>query len=587
MPIRLRNLLLLLLTGAAPVAAQLHGIPPPKYEVRAVWVTTTAGLDWPKTTDKQKQQQSLREIVRSLKAGHMNTIYFQARARGDAYYHSAYEPWAENLTGTLGKDPGWDPLEFLIAEAHAAGIEVHAWFNVFKVRGPLNAASSVPLHVTRAHPEWTVNHGGEGWLDPGIPDVRSYTVKVAVDLVMRYNLDGINFDFLRYPGRDFPDADTYRRYGNGTPRDQWRRSNVDKFMTQCYDRLIAVKPTIKVGAAPLGLYASGEGPWSGAVREFSQDARGWFKRGKLDYAAPQIYWDIGASKGNPDFVALVRDWQRTSSGRHIYVGIGAYKPEVAREIPAQIDSARTLGAAGESYFRYENIRGMNLFNSRYETPALIPPMPWKDSLPTPPPGFVGVTELAANIFQIEWVTPPPAKDGDRPVRYVVYRSLSPAIPFDDPNAIACITPDARTSFIDTVTVPAGPTYFYAVTALDKMNNESRSSPVTSGTSKEFLSLKGKLSETTALSASFANGGDFPALVAYSLARTTDVTLTLVARRSGLADSIAATLAHGIQEEGTHVIGVRNIPRGAGRYFVRLRAGDSVVEQQFDIGRNKE
>jgi hypothetical protein len=138
-----------------------------------------------------------------------------------------------------------------------------------------------------------------------------------------------------------------------------------------------------------------------------------------------------------------------------------------------------------------------------------------------------------------------------------------------------------------MTVPAGPTYFYAITALDKMNNESQPSPVSSGTTKEFLSLKGKLSETTALSASFANGGDFPALVAYSLARTTDVTLTLVARRSGLADSIAATLAHGIQEEGTHVIGVRNIPRGAGRYFVRLRAGDSVVEQQFDIGRNKE
>src|SRR5512135_3039188 len=167
--LRSRFLLILLLLRTPSAANAQHPIPP-KREVRAVWLATANGLDWPHSTDKAEQQASLKRIVASLKAAHFNTIFFQVRARGDAYYRSSIEPWAENLTGVLGKDPGWDPLEFLLTEAHAAGMEVHAWFNVYKVRGTSPVGPSVIPHPSRAHATWCISYAGELWLDPGLPD---------------------------------------------------------------------------------------------------------------------------------------------------------------------------------------------------------------------------------------------------------------------------------------------------------------------------------------------------------------------------------------------------------------------------------
>ena len=570
----------LLSSAAQSLGALVPGAAPPKHEVRAVWLTTAAGLDWPRTADRAEQQTSLREIVHSLRLANFNTIFFQARARGDAYYRSAYEPWAENLTGTLGKDPGWDPLGFLITEAHRAGIEVHAWFNVYKVRGPGGFPATIPPHVSRAHPEWTVGYAGEGWLDPGLPQVRTYLINVALDLARNYDIDGINFDYVRYPGRDFPDGDVYKRYGGGMNRDDWRRSNIDRFVAESYDRLIAQKPLIKVGASPLGVYASEADPAAGAFRLFYQDARGWLRAGKLDYIAPQLYWDIGTTQGDPDFVSLLRDWQRHACGRQVYAGIGAYKPEVAREIPAQIDSTRGAGAAGESFYRYDNIRSMTQYGGRYDTPALVPSMPWKDALPPRSPTVLGVSEVTTNVFQLEW----PAPSSAPPRRYIVYRSSSRQIAFDDPRAIVAITPGNETVFIDTVRSPTGPTFFYAVTAVDRGNNESAPCPVSGGTVKEFLSLRGKMSDVTALSVSLSTNGGTPILVAYSLARRESVELSLVALSAAAPDSLVGSLAGGTQDEGTYVVGMSGLQFGPGRYVVRLKAGESVLEQPIDLRR---
>jgi uncharacterized lipoprotein YddW (UPF0748 family) len=238
-------LFLSLIILASDAAAQLP--PLPKREVRAVWLTTASGLDWPKTTDRAEQQTSLREIVRRLKQYNFNTIFFQIRSRGDAYYRSAYEPWAENLTGTLGKDPGWDPLAFLINEAHEAGIEVHGWVNVYKVRANGQVPLTTPPHVSRAHPGWVFTYHGEGWLDPGIPETGTYLLNVVMDIVHKYDIDGINFDYLRYPGRDFSDNDSYRKYGLGVPREKWRKANLDRFVGECYDRLTAIRPCSRSG----------------------------------------------------------------------------------------------------------------------------------------------------------------------------------------------------------------------------------------------------------------------------------------------------------------------------------------------------
>ncbi len=357
----------------------------PKQELRGVFLTTSNSLDWPKTHDKNEQQASLKKIVGDLKAAHLNTIFFQIRARGDAYYHSKYEPWAENLTGTLGKDPGWDPLEFLLKEAHEAGIEVHAWFNVYKILGPTPPAPTKPRHVVLEHPEWVVKYEQESWLDPGIPAVRAYLSRALEDLAQRYDIDGICFDFIRYPGKDFPDNKTYSRFGKGERRDNWRRGNINRFVQDSYAQLTHLKPALKMGAAPLGTYAGALSAQpdtkvqAGALGDYFQDARLWLKNGWVDYLAPQVYWTLEFETEGPDFAHIAHTWQKNAGERHIYVSIGAYKPEILAQIPDQITATRMMGAAGQVYFRYENIGSMNMFGSLYAEPAMVPRMPWKTS----------------------------------------------------------------------------------------------------------------------------------------------------------------------------------------------------------------
>jgi len=563
-------------------AADAQPSPAPKREVRAVWLTTASGLDWPRTTDRTEQQASLREIVRRLKSYNFNTIFFQIRSRGDAYYRSVYEPWAENLTGTLGKDPGWDPLAFLINESHEAGIEVHAWFNVYKVRANGPVSPSTPPHVSRAHPGWVFTYHGEGWLDPGIPDVGKYLFNVVMDLAQKYDIDGINFDYLRYPGRDFPDGDSYKKYGLGIPRDRWRKSNLDRFVSECYDRLTSLRPLLKIGSSPLGIYGSDTGFVSVAAGEYYQDARTWLKTGKLDYVAPQVYWAIGGSRGEPDYATLVPDWQKMAGNRHVYAGIGAYKSDVAREIPRQIDLSRRAGNAGQAYFRYESIRSEGFAAGRYATPAMIPPMPWKDSTSPPPPLHLAVTETATNVFDLQWVTPRTVADRTRAARYVLYRWTSPQIPFDDPRSIAQMVPGFVVSCTDTVRVPAGATYYYAVSAVNAANSEGPPSQISGRTMEEFLSLRGKLTEMTGLSAALSPGGGTLRMVAYSLSRKTSVTLDLLARRKGSIDTILTTLVSDTQETGVYVVGLNNVQFAPGNYTVRLRTGESIVEQPFDM-----
>lgn len=355
----------------------------PASELRGVFVTTSNSLDWPKSLRREEQQASLKRIIQDMKRSNLNAIFFQVRARGDAYYRSRFEPWAENLTGILGNDPGWDPLEFLLKEAQAAGIEVHAWFNVYKIRGPVPPSPSTPEHPVRAYPEWVVQYDNESWFDPGIPGVREYLVKVFSDLIAGYNLDGVCFDFIRYPGRDFPDVETYRRYGAGAPVDVWRRKNIEAFVREAHAAASRLRPQLKLGAAPLGNYSGALSiqpdtkTTQGSFGDFHQDSRSWLKNGWLDYLVPQVYWTIEFETRGPDFVHLVRSWVREAEGRHTYAGIGAYKPEIARQIPDQITAARKLGAQGQVFFRYEHVRDMSLFGDRYASPASIPPMQWK------------------------------------------------------------------------------------------------------------------------------------------------------------------------------------------------------------------
>jgi uncharacterized lipoprotein YddW (UPF0748 family) len=565
--------------------AQPLFVVPPKREVRAVWLATAAGLDWPKTYDSREQQSSLRKIVQDLRAANFNTIFFQVRARGDAYYRSRFEPWAENLTGMMGQDPGWDPLAFLVNEAHRYGIEVHAWINVCKVRSALNVPSS-PLHPVRAYPEWVVPYAGEYWLDPGIPEVRAYLINVVMDIVRNYDVDGINFDYVRYPGHDFADEDSYRRYGGLMDRDSWRLQNIGRFVTEIYDRATMLKPMLKVGSSPVGVAATeGERESRIQLQSYYQDAPTWLRLRKQDYISPQVYWDIGASKSDPDFAQLVRRWRSFSSGRHMYAGIAAYKPEVAREITAEIDTARSNGAEGQSYFRYENIQAPGLFGMRYLTPANIPPMPWKDSVPPLPPTHLAVSEISANVFALEWIPPLPATDGDKARYYNIYRSTSPVIDTNNPLFLIAVTPGADNMFVDTVKVPTGVTYHYAIAALDKGNNEGPPSNVASGSIREMLALKNRMPAFTSLSTSFSHGAGTPTLVAYRLEQRSPVQLSIYRQLGDGQDSLYATLINEVQNSATYVVGLGRIAFRSGRYAIRMRAGEMDIEQLFDVGKD--
>lgn len=576
--IRVLFLLLALVQGAS---AQVPA--PPKHEVRGVWVTTAASLDWPKSSNRLEQQASLRSILLDLHRANFNTIFFQVRARGDAYYHSRYEPWAENLTGTLGKDPGWDPLAFLITEAHTLGIEVHGWFNLFKVRGPNPFPVSSPLHVSRAHPQWTVQDEGEIWLDPGIPAVRRYLLDVAVDLVGNYALDGINFDFIRYPGRTFSDQESYRKFGGGMDRDNWRRSNIDSFVAEFAAAAAMTRPMLKVGSSPLGVYETDTTSNTlGSYSAVYQDSEGWLRRNIHDYLSPQLYWDIGTSKGDPDFARLVRRWQQGSNERHIYIGIGAYKPEIFREIPRQIDSSREAGNQGLSFYRLEHVRALDMFGGRFGAPALIPPMAWKDSIPPLPPSHLAVAEVMTNVFNLEWTPSPEAKDGDTARIYVVYRSSPSAPNIDFASNIIAVIPGNVTCYIDTVRIPTGLTYYYALTALDKGNNESAPSTVGTGVVKELLALKGKLSNLATLSVAFGQGSTTPTLLAYRIPDPRNVTLEILEEKSDGDRSIFAVLVDGQAEEGTHIIGMGKHHLPPGNYTVRLRAGETIVDHALNI-----
>jgi uncharacterized lipoprotein YddW (UPF0748 family) len=448
-----------------PAGSQPVSSPP---EVRAVWVTTAAGLDWPQTTDPAEQKRSLRQIVQTLKNRHFNTIFFQVRARGDAYYRSRFEPWAENLTGTAGQDPGWDPLGTLLEEAHEAGLEVHAWFNLYKVSNSSGPRMSSPPHIALAHPEWTYMYDNEMWLDPGDPEVNTYLLRVTMDLVRGYDLDGIQFDFIRYPGQNIPDDHLYRRYGNGRRRDDWRRENINSFVATFYDSAVALKPWLKVGSAPLANFSGGNGaePLPTAFAEYYQDPLTWLRAGKHDYIAPQIYWSLGATPGDPDFARLARLWQLRSGGRHIYAGIGVYKPEVRRELAVQVDSARAAGCAGQSFFRYDNMGDFAQLAGRYTVSATIPDMPWKPPSVPAPPASISATGVSPRSVLIQW-TPP----GDMRTiqRYRLYRL--DAASADTFRTLLAVVDRNTSLWLDSTGVSNTPVS-YEITSVDRAGNES-------------------------------------------------------------------------------------------------------------------
>jgi uncharacterized lipoprotein YddW (UPF0748 family) len=322
-------------------------------EFRGAWVATVFNLDWPSKAGlpAEEQKAQLRAMLDRAHQLNLNAILLQVRSVSDACYASKREPWSAFLSGKQGVDPGYDPLAFAITEAHARGIELHAWFNPFRA-GTSTKAFYAANHVTRTHPEWVRTYGGQFWLDPGEPEARRYILETILDVVKRYDIDGVHIDDYFYPypvkGADFPDDATWQHYGqaSGMARADWRRDNINRFVEAMYRGVKAAKPAVRVGISPFGIWrpkvpATIEAQLDSYAQLFA-DARHWLSEGWCDYLAPQLYWGIDPAKQS--FPVLLKWWRDQSrAGRPVWPGIATErigKPYNVSEIARQIALTR-------------------------------------------------------------------------------------------------------------------------------------------------------------------------------------------------------------------------------------------------------
>jgi uncharacterized lipoprotein YddW (UPF0748 family) len=382
-------------------------------EFRGLWIASVGNIDWPSRPGLTPAvaRGELRELLDRARASGLNAVIFQVRPAGDALYSSALEPWSEYLTGRQGiaPRPWWDPLAYAIAESHKRGLELHAWFNPYRARhatakGPLSAR-----HIAVARPNLVRTYGRQRWMDPGHPAVRAHAVRVILDVVRRYDIDGVHIDDYFYPYRErnargqmieFPDDETYAAYrasGGELERNDWRRENVNALVQELHTKIHAAKPWVKFGVSPFGIWRPGY-PESvvgfDAYNELYADARKWLQEGWLDYFSPQLYWPV--AQVGQEYPILLRWWaEQNAFGRHLWPGNYTSKVgEVSRtawrtlEIEQQILATRAeAGASGNVHFsakvflQNRDSLATRLSRSVYDLPALVPASPWLSVAP--------------------------------------------------------------------------------------------------------------------------------------------------------------------------------------------------------------
>lgn len=455
----------------------------PKYEIRATWLTTLGGMDWPSAkavsaSGIKKQQEELCHILDELQQANFNTVLFQTRLRGDVIYPSQFEPFAESLTGTEGKNPGYDPLRFAIEECHKRGMELHAWIVAIPIGNTRQVRTLGKNALTRKHPSLCKQFNGSWYLDPGNPETDDYLANIVREIVSGYDVDGIHLDYIRYPeqGECFPDQSTYRKYGKKQDLKQWRRNNITRIVRRIYTETKSLKPWVKVSSSPIGKYRdtgrySSQG-WN-AYDEVYQDAQQWLREGIHDALFPMMYF-----RGN-HFYPFALDWKENKNGRWIVPGLGIYFLHPSEldwkldEVVRQIYFIRSIGLDGQAYFRTrfltDNTKGIfdEIKQHFYPLPAVVPPMTWTDSIaPSTPTNPVFISPERG--VHLQWTA---STDNLSPVYYRVY--ASDTYPVDTHNPANLI--EARTDSTHYTYVPEVPwqEYLYwAVTAVDRCGNES-------------------------------------------------------------------------------------------------------------------
>ena len=377
-------------------------------ELRGVWVATVSNINFPSSQQLSatQQQAELSNLLDVLVDSHCNAIFFQVRPESDALYKSDLEPWSRFLTGMQGLDPGYDPLETLVSEAHARGIEVHAWMNPYRAKSnKSSAAANTHISVTLA--KYAYTYDTAIWMDPGAKDVQDHVSAVIGDVVKRYDIDGLHFDDYFYPypsATPFPDNATYAEYtamGGLLSLEDWRRNNVNTLVERVSNEIRTVKPWVRFGISPFGIYRPGMPAGISGLDQYNSlfaDPVKWKAQGWVDYLAPQLYWP--STQMAQAYGTLIDWWSKLpENGRYTFAGNYLSKLDssaswTVQEFQTQVALSRSLagsGSLGNIFFHIDPLKKnqsgiRDVFrNDFYAVPALSPPVFALVNEPVDPP----------------------------------------------------------------------------------------------------------------------------------------------------------------------------------------------------------
>jgi uncharacterized lipoprotein YddW (UPF0748 family) len=421
-------------------------------EFRGTWVACVYNIDWPsrKGLSAGSQQAELRRILDRMAGLNMNAIIFQVRPNADAVYRSSLEPWSPWVSGTMGKSPGYDPLAYCISQAHARGVEVHAWFNPFRAL-PNASMSASASHVTRSNPSVVRRFKSYKWMDPSSSWTRQRALTVILDVVRRYDVDGVHIDDYFYPYPDVgKDGRALQQFPDGKSSAQ-RRRVVDGFVKDMYTGVKKAKPWVRVGISPFGIWKPGtpRGVEASinAYEHLAADSRKWLKSGWCDYLSPQLYWRI---KGPQSYSSLLA-WWRGEGSRPVWPGVATSRinskedpGRPASEIVNQVKLSRTVGRNYVGHVHWSakalmaNRGGISslLQKNLYQEPALVPPMPWVSKKAPPSPG------ASASGKSVRWNRVPTAAKYAVQARYGRTWVLAKVLPTGSTSMSFAKAPDA-------------------------------------------------------------------------------------------------------------------------------------------------
>ena len=663
----LRNTLLLILISLLSLSGiKAQTTQPPKKEFRATWMATVINLDWPASGDipVRFQKQSLLDRLDALKAAGINTLYFQIRTEGDALYDSDIEPWSKYLTGEEGvaPDPYWDPLEFVIEEAHKRGMELHAWLNPYRamrtipsdftqkvsnetVKQDVNeslkpflgryhdedskykAAGTTArdsMHVANKHPEWLfVMNDAIAIMNPGLPEVIDYNVQVVMDVVNRYDVDGIHFDDYFYPyppnhmgssnENEALDDSTFAQYPRGFDnKDDWRRNNIDLFVEMLHDSIQVVKPWIKFGISPFGIWKSGVPSGTSGMDAYSViygDGIAWLEAQTIDYITPQLYWAFTRFGTAQDYGKLADWWgeQAVANDRHIYPGHGVYRSSSstfsgslfdANEIPRQIRHNRNNeNINGSVFFRSNNItlyssQGFadSLKNDFYRYAALQPTMAWKDTTaPNTPENLVVNRDTEKEyVFELSWDKPQidtqaktsAAGHVDSLIKYAVYRvdtGSSPNTSEEMEQSYNLIAVTGETTYTD-IAPPSEESHWYFVTAVSRNNVESIPTTAVEGGLVVSNDIDSDIPNQFVLSQNYPNPFNPVTKIQFQLPESGFASLKVF----DMLGREVATLMNRDITAGDHTVSFDASKLSSGIYIYRLIMGDVSLTKKMTL-----